>query len=244
MSPWETIGWEMRGAVAWVTLDRPRMLNAYNIQMRDELFEALGLIADDPAVRVAVLQGAGDRAFCAGADLTEFGTAPSQAIARRVRFERDVWGRFLSLRKPLVAAIQGYCLGSGLEIALCCDIRLASEEAQFGLPETALGMVPAAAGSQTLPRAIGTSRALQMLLTGERVDAAKAHRLGLINRVVPKAELHEQASALAEELAALPRAAQEAIKVVVRRGMDTSLAGGCALELRTAFLLSQSARQG
>lgn len=240
MSPWDTIGVEMRGAVAWVTLDRPRVLNAYNVQMRDDLFEVLGLIADDPSIRGAVFRGAGDRAFCAGADLTEFGTAPSQAIARRVRFERDVWARFLSLRKPLIAAIQGYCLGSGLEIALCCDIRLSSDDAEFGLPETALGMVPAAAGSQTLPRAVGISRALQMLLTGDRVDAVRARQMGLVNHVEPKAQLFLKAGALAEELAALPSGAQEAVKDVVRRGMNASLADGLAIELRSALMLQKS----
>ena len=238
----ETVLLETRGGVAWVTLNRPRVLNAYNVQMRDDLYEALGLIADDPDIRVAVFRGAGDRAFCAGADLTEFGSAPSQAIARRVRFERDVWARFLGLRKPLIAAIHGYCLGSGLEIALCCDIRIAADDARFGLPETSLGMIPAAAGTQTLPRAIGAPRALDMLLTGEYTDAPKALHMSLVNRVVPRPELYAEAEALAQGLAAQPQPAQTAAKDVLLRGLDTSLRQGCAMELMAALAVAAKGR--
>ena len=135
------------------------------------------------------MKGAGDRAFCAGADLTEFLTAPSPVIARQVRFERDVWGVFLSIHKPLIAALHGYVLGSGIEMALCCDIRIASDDTQFGVPEMGLGIIPAAGGSQTLPRIIGRGRALEMLLSGRRVSAAEALRMKLVNRVVPRADL-------------------------------------------------------
>ena len=137
--------------------------------MRDELYQVLGAIKDDPEVRVAIFRGAGERAFCAGADLTEFLTAPSPVIARQVRWERDVWGLFLSITKPFIAAVHGYVLGDGIEIALCCDLRLASEDAQFGMPEPGLGIIPAAGGSQTLPRTVGRAKALEMLLTGEGI---------------------------------------------------------------------------
>ncbi|MCI0840393.1 MAG: enoyl-CoA hydratase/isomerase family protein, partial [Chloroflexi bacterium] len=141
--------------VANLVLNRPGVINAYNIQMRDELFESLAAAKDDSDVRVLVLSGSGERGFCAGADLTEFGTAPSLAVARRVRWERDVWGLFLSIRKPMIAAVHGFVIGSGVEMACLCDVRIASDDAVFSMPEVALGMVPAAGGTQTLPRVVG-----------------------------------------------------------------------------------------
>ncbi|MBF8299404.1 MAG: enoyl-CoA hydratase [Dehalococcoidia bacterium] len=233
-----TILLERRGPVMWLTLNRPQVLNAYNIQMRDELYEALGLIAEDPDVLVAVFRGAGERAFCAGADLTEFGTAPSQAIARRVRFERDVWRRFLMMPKPLIAAVHGYCLGSGLEIALWCDLRIASTTARFGLPETGLGLIPAAGGSQTLPRTIGSPEALRMLLTGEPMTAEEAFRARLISRLVSHEALFLQAQALAEEVASLSPEAVATTKEIFLRGLDTDLERGCDIELRKAIELA------
>ena len=163
MDSFETVIFEVRDSVAWITLNRPRVLNAYNIQMRDDLYEALTAVSWDPEVRAVVISGAGDRAFCAGADLTEFGTAPSQRIARQVRWERDVWGLLMDLPIPSIAAMHGYVFGSGLEIALCCDIRIATTNAIFGLPETSLGFIPAAGATQTFPRAVGTGQALWTL---------------------------------------------------------------------------------
>ena len=127
MSNFEVVIYEKKDEIGYVTLNRPQALNAYNIQMRDELYQVLEAIKDDPEVKVAILRGAGDKAFCAGADLTEFLTAPSPVIARQARWERDIWGLLLSITKPLIAALHGYVLGSGIEIALCCDIRVASE---------------------------------------------------------------------------------------------------------------------
>ncbi|MDO8688031.1 MAG: enoyl-CoA hydratase/isomerase family protein, partial [Dehalococcoidales bacterium] len=173
----------------YVTLNRPQALNAYSMQMRDELYQVLAAIRDDPEVKVAIFSGAGDKAFCAGADLTEFLTAPSPTIARQVRRERDIWGLFLSINKPLIAALHGYVLGSGIEIALCCDIRIASEDAQFGLPEVGLGIIPAAGGSQTLPRVVGRARALEILLTGRWLKAEEAYRLKLVNQIVARDSL-------------------------------------------------------
>ena len=226
---------EKRQGVVWVTLNRPRVLNAYNVQMRDQLHEALDFVDADPEVLAAVFRGAGDRAFCAGADLTEFGSAPSQAIARRVRFERDIWDRFLGITKPLIAAIHGFCFGSGLEIALCCDFRLCSPEAVFGLPEAGLGMVPAAAGTQTLPRHVGVSRALHYLLTGARMDADAARRAGIVTRVVPRDGLFDEAGGLADSLCSLDQGALRLIKETVNRGLDVTLGQGLELERRAAL---------
>jgi enoyl-CoA hydratase len=234
MSQFETIIYQKHNNIAWVTLNRPQALNAYNIRMRDELCEILGAIKDDPEVRVAIFRGAGERAFCAGADLTEFLTAPSPLIARRARWERDVWGLFLSLPQPLIAALHGYVLGSGIEIALCCDIRLASEDAQFGLPEPGLGIIPAAGGSQTLPRVIGAAKALEVLLSGRWLKADEAKQLRLVNRVVPRKELIAEAEKLAKKLASLDPVAVASAKQAITRGLDLSLEQGLRLEARLA----------
>ena len=240
MSQFDTIILDEAEGIAWVTLNRPQVLNAYNVKMRGELHEVLALIAEDPEISVGIFRGAGDRAFCAGADLTEFGSAPSQAIARRVRFERDVWGRFLGVQKPLIAAVHGFCLGSGMEIALCCDLRLASTEAQFGLPEAGLGMIPAAAGTQTFPRIAGRGRALQAMLTAERMDAEEARRVGLVNRVVQKEALFDEAKALAVRLASLDHTAVRLAKEAVNRGLDATLEHGLQLERQAVLRLAAS----
>ena len=158
MSQFDTLLFDKHGALGHISLNRPGVLNAYNIQMRDDFSEALAAVQDDPEIRALLITGQG-RAFCAGADLSEFGTAPSQVVARRVRWDRDVWGQLLSLTVPVVVAVHGYCIGSGLEIALLGDLRMAGEGTTFAMPEVQLGMVPAAGGSpdafqgtQILPR--------------------------------------------------------------------------------------------
>ncbi len=237
MSDFETIIYEKKDSLAYVTLNRPHALNAYNIKMRDELYQVLGAIKDDPEVRVAIFQGAGERAFCAGADLAEFLSAPSPIVARRVRWERDIWGLFLRIAKPLIAALHGYVLGSGIEIALCCDIRLASEDAQFGLPEPGLGIIPAAGGSQTLPRVIGGAKALEILLSGRWIGADEALNLRLVNRLVPRKELIPEAERLAERIARFDPTAVSCAKQAVTGGLDLNLGEGLELEGRLAVLL-------
>lgn len=237
MSGFDVIIYEKRDGIGYVTLNRPHALNAYNLQMRDELYQVLGAIRDDSEVEVAIFQGAGDRAFCAGADLTEFLTAPSPVIARQVRWERDVWGLFLSLAKPLIAALHGYVLGSGIEIALCCDIRLASEDTQFGLPEPGLGIIPAAGGSQTLPRTIGRAGALEILLSGRWVKAEEAYRLKLVNRVLSRGELLPEAERLARKIKSHRPLAVSYAKQAVARGLDLSLAEGLELEAKLGHRL-------
>ncbi len=232
MSNFEVIIYEKRNDIGYVTLNRPQALNAYNIQMRDELYQVLGAIKDDSEVRVVVFAGAGERAFCAGADLTEFLTAPSPVIARQVRWERDVWGLFLNIDKPLIAALHGYVLGDGIEIALCCDIRLASEDAQFGMPEPGLGIIPAAGGTQTLPRTISKAKALEILLTGRWINAEEALRLRLVNQVIPRKKLLPRAEELANKIAAYDPIAVSCAKQAIVRGLDLSLEQGLELEAR------------
>ncbi len=234
MSGFETLIYEKKDDIAYVTLNRPQVLNVYNIQMRDDLYEVLSAIKDDSEVRVAIFKGAGEKAFCAGADLSEFLTAPSPMIARKVRFSRDVWGLFLSIPQPLIAAVHGYVLGSGIEIALCCDIRIASEDAQFGLPEVGLGIIPAAGGTQTLPRVIGRGKALEMLLTNRWMTSEEAFRFGLVNRVVLKDKLLETADEIAKKIASYNPMAVRHAKQAVVRGLELPLRDGLELERRLA----------
>ncbi len=236
----ETVLYEKVDGVAWVTLNRPDRLNVYNLRMRDELFEVLCAVRDDPEIRAFVLRGAG-RCFCAGADLTEFGTAPSPTIARRVRFGRDVWDVLDGLEVPTVAALHGVALGSGLEMALFCDLQIAAEETVLGFPEVRLGMIPAAGGTQTLPRAAGTSYALDLLLTGRRVQAAEAQRHGMVSRVVPAERLDREVASVAEAVARLDPCAVRAIHHLLRTGVDAPLATGLR---REAVLGAVVAAQG
>lgn len=230
MSSFETIIYEKKDGTGHVILNRPKALNAYNMKMRDELYQVLAAVRDDPDVRVVIFSGAGDRAFCAGADLSEFLTAPSPVIARQVRFERDVWARFLSIEKPVIAALHGYVLGDGVEIACCCDIRIASEDVRFGTPEMGLGIITAAGGSQTIPRVIDRARALDILITGRWVSAEEALRIKLVNRVVPRLELMTTAEKLADRIKSFKPAAVSFAKQAITRGLDMSLLQGLELE--------------
>ena len=236
MRPFETLIYEKEGTVARISLDRPAVLNAYNVQMRDDFSEALRAVADDPDVRALLITGKG-RAFCAGADLTEFGTAPSLVIARQVRWQRDVWGQMIDLDIPAVAAVHGYCIGSGLEIALLCDVRLAAEDTVFAMPEVRLGMIPAAGGTQTLPRHAGTSQALDLLLTGRRFTAGEALDMGLVTRLSPPERLIDDAWQTAADMARAEPGAVAGMKRVLRAGQDMPLAHALELEKRTAALL-------
>jgi enoyl-CoA hydratase/carnithine racemase len=235
MSEEQTILWEKSDGIAWITLNRPGNLNVYSVRMRDELYETLTVLRDDDEIRVAVFTGAGNKAFCAGADLSEFLTASSPMSARQSRWQRDIWGLLLKIPQPLIAALHGYVLGSGLEIALCCDLRFAADNCRFGLPETGLGIIPAAGGTQTVPRAIGRANALEMLLGNRWVDSTEAHRIGLVNRVVPAERLLTEVTALASRLATLPQETIRLAKRTVVEGLDMPLAAGLKHERRLAL---------
>ncbi|MDR9458560.1 MAG: enoyl-CoA hydratase-related protein [Dehalococcoidia bacterium] len=239
MRNFDTILYEKKDGIAYITLNRPEVLNSYNVQMRDDLYQVLTAIRDDADVMVAIFKGAGERAFCVGADLTEFGTTPSPIIARQVRWERDVWGLFSRIKQPLIAALHGYVFGSGVEIALFCDIRMASEDTIFSLPEVSLGMIPAAGGTQTLPRLIGNGKALQLLLTGDRIDAQDAYRIGLVNMVVNREELHSTADLTARKILSCNTIAIRYAKEAITRGLDLTLEDGLALERRLAHILKK-----
>ncbi len=240
----KTLLYEKKGAIAWIVLNRPEALNAFNIQMRDDLYELLTAIKDDADLRVVIMKGAGEKAFCAGADLSEFLTAPFPTAARRIRAVRDVWQLFLSMDRPFIAALHGYVLGSGVEMALFCDVRVASDDARFAFPETALGIIPAAGGTQTLPRVIRRAGALEMLFLGKMLTGKEAHRAGLVNRVVPKERLEQAALDLALKISSYDPGAVRRARGAVLRGLDLSLREGLELERTLALPLLCQRRLG
>ena len=240
MNEFATVIFEKREGIAWLTLDRPQVMNAMNTLMRDELWTVMEAVRDDPDTRVLIVRGAGERAFSAGADVGEFGTAPSYVEARLARRERDLWQLMLDLDKPLIAAIHGYALGAGCEMSMCCDLRVASENARFGLPEVKLGYIPSAGGTQLLPRTVGPGIAMEMILTGDDIDAATALRLGLVHKVVARERLNDEAEVWARELLTRSPAVLRYAKEAVTRGLEVSLEEGLAMERRLGRLLTAS----
>lgn len=232
-----TIVFEREGRVANLALNRPNRLNAYSVAMRDDFAEALHAVAEDQEVGALLITGRG-RAFCAGADLSEFGTAPSQVIARNARWQRDVWGQLIDLDKPIVVAVHGYCIGSGVEIMLLGDLRMAASDTVFAMPEVQLGMIPAAGGSQTLPANVGPSVALDLLYTGRRFGAAMAMGYGMISRVVEPEELELTAWETAHQLSELPVGFAAGLRSAWGAGSEMSLDAGLASEQRLAATAS------
>ena len=226
------VRFEREGDIAFVTLDRPERLNAVSMAMRDALWGVLTALRDDPTVRCAVFTGAGDRAFSAGADITEFGSAPGLMDARAARQQRDLWGVMSTLPVPLIAAIHGFAYGAGCEMSMYCDLRVASEDARFALPEVTLGYIPSAGGTQTIPRHAPRSEALRMVTSGEPLSAAEALRAGLVHSVVRREDLMPTARAWAERIAAADPVATRAAKRAILEGIDLPLADGLALERR------------
>jgi enoyl-CoA hydratase/carnithine racemase len=228
------VRYEREGELAWVILDRPERLNAVNLEMRDALWGVLTALRDDPTVRCAVFRGEGDRAFSAGADITEFGTAPSLLEARAARQDRDLWGVMSTLEVPLIAAIHGFAYGAGCEMSMYCDLRVASEDASFALPEVTLGYIPSAGGTQTVPRHAPATEALRIVTAGVPLTAIEAYEAGLVHAVVPRDALLPTARAWAERIAAAPPKAVRASKRAILEGLDLPLAEGLALEGRLA----------
>jgi len=219
--------------IAWVTLNRPERLNAYNTEMRDSLFEVLSAIYDDPDICAMVLTGAGG-SFSTGGDVSEFGQAPSPTAARWIRFRRDVWGRLRNLPIPTIAAVHGFTVGGGLEMALLCDLAIAASDTRFCLPETGLGMIPGVAGTQTAARRLKFGWALDLCITGRWIDARQALILGLVVKVVDRPLLNTAAQQWAVELSRLPREHIALAKLAVWEGLNSPLNAGLALERRLA----------
>ncbi len=255
MADFSKIIYEKRGRIAYVTINRPERMNAIDLDTSRELYEAFGDFRDDDAVWVSILTGAGERAFSAGADLVAMTEAFSRgggrmgpALSGVEGFDTPFGGitRAMEIWKPMIAAINGYCLAGGLELALSCDIRVAAEHASFGLPEPTRAIIPGAGGTQRLPRAIPLAVAMELLLTGGRIDAATALRCGLVSQVVPLAELMPKAEEIAAAICQCGPLAVRAIKEAAYRGLDLSLEEGLALEEKKEgeVLRSEDAREG
>ncbi|GBD30010.1 putative enoyl-CoA hydratase echA8 [bacterium HR32] len=217
------------GGVATIRLHRPKVLNALNGKTLDELCAALDAFEADPEVRVVVLTG-DERAFAAGADIQEFAGQTAVDMLEGPRGRQ--WERIRAFSKPLVAAVSGYCLGGGCELAMLCDIIVAAETARFGQPEINLGILPGAGGTQRLPRAVGKHRAMELILTGRHITAQQAYEWGLVNRVVPPEVLLDEAYALAREIASKAPVAVRLAKAAVLRSLDTPLDVGLDYERR------------
>ena len=221
---------ERDGAVAIITFNRPKVLNALNSQTLTELASAMQSCKDDADVRAIVLTGAGDKSFVAGADINELAVLSPVAGKEHARRGQQIFDAIEQLGKPVIAAINGFALGGGCELAMACTLRIAADGARFGQPEINLGLIPGYAGSQRLPRLVGKGVALEMLLTGDMINAQRAYEIGLVNRVVPAAELMTEAKKLAQALAAKAPIASRYILDAVNYGLETAFAQGEYLE--------------
>ena len=232
---------ERDGAVAIVTLNRPKVLNALNAQTLTELSAAMAAFKDDADVRAVVLTGAGEKSFVAGADINELAAlspVEGQAHARR---GQGIFDAIEHLGKPVIAAVNGFALGGGCELAMACTIRIAADTARLGQPEINLGLIPGYGGSQRLPRLVGKGRALEILLGGDAITAQRAYEIGLVNRVVPAADLMTEARRLAQSLASKAPIAVRYILDAVHQGMETPFAAGEFLETTLFGTIASSA---
>lgn len=216
--------------VALITFNRPEQLNSFNTEMRDILYELVKVIRDDPTIDGVVISGRG-RGFCAGADLTEFGTDPSIIEKRRIRLQHDVWDEIRRLEKPIAVAIHGFAIGSGLEIAMLCDLRFAAKEAVLSLPEAKIGMIPAAGGTQSLPRLMPHGQALDFALSGKRITAEEGFKQKIISKIIDEEELLSYTINYMKNMVSANNSdPTKWIKSLVTTGLDVSLEQGLARE--------------
>ncbi|HJU84651.1 MAG TPA: enoyl-CoA hydratase-related protein [Holophagaceae bacterium] len=231
---------EKQDRVAWVTLNRPEKLNALNNELLKELECQLSGLENDPGVGVIVVTGAGEKAFVAGADIGELRSLDSASARVQALKGQEVFNRLERMPKPVIAAVNGFALGGGCELALSCHIRIASENAKFGLPEVSLGIIPGYGGTQRLPRLVGKGAALDMILSGEMVGAADALRMGLVSRVVPQADLKATAEKLAKTILGRGPLALRSALAAVHQGMEMPLEQGLQFEAALFGLLAAS----
>ncbi|MBV9109376.1 MAG: enoyl-CoA hydratase/isomerase family protein [Gemmatimonadetes bacterium] len=245
MPDFETIRLDRDGAVAILTIDRQEKRNALSSTVRSEIIAALDALRDDEEVRVLVITGAGDKAFIAGADIGEFAQR-THLEQRGAMSGRTVFAEIAAFPKPVIAMINGFCLGGGCELAMACDIRVASDAAKLGQPEVNLGIIPGGGGTQRLPRIVGTGQAMRLVLSGEIIDAAEALRIGLVDLVHPAAQLREKTMEMARTIAAKSPVALRMAKAAVRAAEEMPLSAGDAYETElfiTAFS-SDDRREG
>jgi enoyl-CoA hydratase len=227
---YKTLIYEKKDNIGLLTINRPDKMNAISMELTSELKQLLDEVENDEELRVMVVTGAGDKAFVAGADINELVDREAK-MGRRVSKERqEIFSRIENLHVPVIAAVNGYALGGGLELALACSIRICSEKAQFGAPEVKLGIIPGDGGTQRLPRLVGSGRAMEMILTGDFIDAQEAYRIGLVNKVVPPDKLMEVAMELAQKIASRPPLAVRYAKEAVNRSQEGAVGPGFALE--------------
>jgi enoyl-CoA hydratase/carnithine racemase len=222
--------YEKKDAIAYVTVNRPKVLNALSTPTWKDLRAAFEDAREDDAVRGVILTGAGDKAFIAGADIGELAHATAIDAERSSRFGQDVLELIENLGKPVIAVVNGFALGGGCETAMACTIRIAAEGAKFGQPEVKLGLLPGGGGTQRLPRLVGKGRALQLILSGEMISAQEAYRIGLVNEVVPAADLIARAEAILKKIASNAPIAVKFALEAANKGMETSQAEGLLLE--------------
>ena len=232
---------EREDAVALVTFNRPKVLNALNTHTLTELSSAMAGFKNDPGVRAIVLTGAGEKSFVAGADINELAVQTPIEGKEHARRGQQIFDAIEQLGKPVIAAVNGFALGGGCELAMACTMRIAADTARFGQPEINLGIIPGYAGSQRLPRLVGRGLALEILLTGDMISAQRAYEIGLVNRVVPAAELIAEAKKLAHLLAAKAPIAVRYIIEAVHHGLDQSLDAGQFLETSLFGAIASSA---
>jgi enoyl-CoA hydratase len=219
-----------RDAITTVTVDRPKKLNAMTRETLQELEQVFDALASDDAVRAVIVTGAGDKAFVAGADIKELAEESATTGHLAAQRGQETFRKIEALGKPVVAAINGFALGGGLELALACHLRVASENAKLGLPEVTLGVIPGYGGSQRLARLVGRGRALELILTGAHIDASEAHRIGLVNRVVPATELLSETEKLVRKIIANGPLALRHALIAVDQGLDVAQEQGMLLE--------------
>jgi enoyl-CoA hydratase/carnithine racemase len=224
------VRYEKKDSIAHVTVNRPQVLNALNTPTWTDLRAAFEEAKADASVRGVILTGAGDRAFIAGADISELAHVDAYGAEGSSRFGQGVLDLIENLGKPVIAAINGFALGGGCETAMACTIRIAAEHAKFGQPEVKLGLLPGGGGTQRLPRLVGKGRALQLILTGETISAQEAYRIGLVNEVVPAAGVIDRAEAILKQIAANAPIAVKFSLEAANKGMETSQSEGFALE--------------
>jgi len=222
--------YETKGPIAYVTVNRPEVLNALDSDTWGELERAFEEAREDPTVRGVILTGSGEKAFIAGADISELAEVTAVEAQKSSRFGQSVLDLIENLGKPVIAAVNGFALGGGCETAMACTIRIASEKAKFGQPEVTLGLLPGGGGTQRLPRLVGKGRALQLILSGEIISAQEAYRIGLVNEVVPPAELIPRAEAILHRILANAPIAIRLSLEAVNKGVETSQDEGLALE--------------
>lgn len=243
MTTYNNVLYQTDNGIGMITLNRPKALNALNSELLTELNGLLDEIAQDDSVKVVIITGSGDKAFVAGADIAEMQNISPLEGRAFGKFGQAIFNKLENIPQPVIAAVNGFALGGGCELAMACDIRVASERAKFGQPEVSLGIVPGFGGTQRLPRLIGKGRAKELLYTADIINAEEAYRMGLVNKIVSADELLNTAKELAEKIMARAQAAVQLCKAAVNTGMDTDLESGIAYEAEVFGLCFASADQ-